>query len=249
MPSKRRTIHRPPPGATPGTLTADPGAPKPEIRLICYGPDGGPDGFREQAVKAPRDLSALPPGHTVRWIDVAGLGDAATIREIGEMFGLHPLALADIVNVNQRPKVEAYDGHLFIVTRMPLNPEAEPHSDAPEVAAGEPLQTEQVAICIGHDFVITFQEQPGDVFDPVRTRLRAAAGKIRSRGSDYLAYALLDAAIDSFFPLLEDYGERVEDLEQDVVERAGFRLHGADPRSEARPADSCAARCGRSARC
>ncbi len=228
MPSIHRKYHRAPPGAAPGTLTVDPSAPKPEIQLISYGPESGPAGLHEERVTSLDRLPALPSGHTVRWIDVSGLGDRATIERLGEMFDLHPLALADVVNVSQRPKVEAYEKHLFIVTRMPLTPDGPADATATEVDAppwtshAGQLRTEQVAICVGTDFVITFQEQPGDVFDPVRTRLRGAAGKIRSRGSDYLAYALLDAAIDSFFPLLEVYGERVEDLEEDVVERPDF---------------------------
>ncbi|MGF1591956.1 MAG: magnesium/cobalt transporter CorA [Kiloniellaceae bacterium] len=225
---RHRTYHRSPPGASPGTLTIDPDAPRPEVQLISYGPDD----LSERKLAAIEELPPMPSGHAVRWLNVSGLGDPATIQKIGEMFGLHPLALADIANVSQRPKVEAYEKHLFIVTRMPLNPAREddggghpaspPASDsgaAPWAEHAGRLVTEQVAICIGKDFVITFQEQPGDVFEPVRARLRAASGRIRTRGTDYLAYALLDAAIDSFFPLLEVYGERVEDLEQGVVEQ------------------------------
>jgi magnesium transporter len=119
------------------------------------------------------------------------------------------------VNLHQRPKVEAYDGYLFIVLRMPV---ALPSAvDAPPSR----LETEQVTMALGRDFVVTFQERPGDSFDPVRHRLRSPGGQIRERGPDYLVYALIDAAIDAFFPILEAYGEQVEELEDDVVAQPG----------------------------
>jgi magnesium transporter len=243
MARRRRRYHRSPPGAAPDTLTIDPNAPKPEIEVISYGPGPGAARYAECRLASIDDLPPMPDGHTVRWINIDGLGDEATLRRVGAMFGLHPLALADVANVAQRPKVEAYDKYLFIVTRIPLNPanggsggtdkhgsqgkpdpalDPAPHS-APWASHAGRLATEQVAMYVGKDHVITFQELPGDVFDPVRARLRGASGRLRARGADYLAYALLDAAIDSFFPLLEVYGERVEDLEQDVVERPEFR--------------------------
>lgn len=229
MGSRTTRPRRAPPGAPPGTLIADPNAPAPEIQMISYGPDRGPDGFNRQKVASVDELPAVPAEHGVCWIDIAGLGDHETIRTIGERFNFHPLALEDTLNVRQRPKVEDYDDHLFIVTRMPVNDPAGDEDFAPPARSGSSggawahhagqLVTEQVAFFVGDGFVITFQERPGDVFEPVRTRIMKASGRIRSRGADYLAYALLDAAIDSFFPLLEAYGERVEDLEQEVVER------------------------------
>ena len=231
--TKRRfsTPRRAPPGAPPGTLVADPSAPKPEIRVISYGVADGAHGVSRQKVDSVDELPPLPSGHDVQWIDIVGLGDKETIRKIGERFNLHPLALEDTLHVRQRPKVEAYDEHLFIVTRTPLNPDepdapAEEHGqaparDVPDAWANHEgrLVTEQIALFIGRNFIITFQEHPGDVFEPVRARVRKANGRMHSRGPDYLAYALVDAAIDSFFPILEVYGERVEDLEQAVVER------------------------------
>lgn len=226
MVSRASRSRRAPPGTAPGTLIADPDAPAPEIQVITYGPDRGPEGMTRQRVASVDALPAVADGHTVCWIDIAGLGDQETIRRIGERFNLHPLALEDTLNVRQRPKVEDYDHHLFIVTRMPMDAPAMPSGSTPSGStdgvlphhAGQ-LVTEQVAFFVGNGFVITFQERPGDVFEPVRTRIAKASGRIRSRGADYLAYALLDASIDSFFPLLEAYGERVEELEQEVVGR------------------------------
>ena len=156
--------------------------------------------------------AAAGAGRTL-WLNVDGLGDAETIALIGERFALHPLALEDVVNVHQRPKFEAYDDHLFLIVRVPLSPR---DASAPRAAV---LHTEQVAICLGREHVVTFQEAPGNTFEPVRHRLRAASSALRRRGADYLAYALVDAAIDAYFPLLESYGERLEALESEVVGR------------------------------
>jgi magnesium transporter len=192
-------------------MTVAPEALHPQIQVIGYG--GGR--FAEDASASITDVTAPVQPPAVRWINVNGLGDIPTLQQIGSAFGLHPLALEDIVNLHQRPKVEAYDGYLFIVLRMPLH--------LPSVAQGSlpTLETEQVTMAVGHDFVLTFQERPGDSFDPVRHRLRSPAGQIRHRGPDYLAYALIDAAIDAFFPILEAYGEQVEELESDVVAKPG----------------------------
>jgi magnesium transporter len=139
-----------------------------------------------------------------------------TVRAVGAAFGLHPLALEDILDVHQRPKLEAYDDTLFIILRLPAGDGH--HAD--HVVSGR-LELELVAICLGRGLVLTFQERPDtDVFEPVRRRLRAATGSIRERSADYLAYALIDAGIDAYFPLLERCGEQVEELERMVVEQA-----------------------------
>lgn len=192
---------RTPPGAAPGTLVVDPTAFQPTISLIAYGP--GPEDFEEIEIRKLADLEPLIGKHAVTWINVTGLGDLDVVRRMGEIFGLHGLAQEDVINVHQRPKVEEYADHLFIVTRM--------------IAAGSPPTTEQVSMFLGERFLLTFQERPGDCFDPVRARLRAARGQIRSRRVDYLSYALVDAVIDSYFPVLEELGERLEELEDRVI--------------------------------
>lgn len=209
-PHRQKTRRRTAPGASPGTLTIDPNAPPPQMRLVVYGPDR----LDETGLPSLEQLSTLAEGQTVRWLNVDGLGDIDTLKRIGAAFELHPLALEDVVNVHQRPKVEAYEDHLFIIVRMPVDVPASATGDVPQ----QRLETEQVAICLGRDFVVTFQERPGDCFDPVRRRMQTTNGNIRLRGPDYLAYALIDAVIDAFFPLLEMYGERVEELETEVVE-------------------------------
>jgi magnesium transporter len=134
---------------------------------------------------------------------VTGLADVSIIEAIGDAFDLHDLTLEDVINVYQRPKFEAYEDHAFIVMRMPT-----PDN-----------RTEQVSLFLGKGYVLTFQERPGDCFDPVRERIRRAAGRIRGQGAGYLAYALIDAVIDGYFPMIEAIGEDVEELEDDVIGR------------------------------
>ena len=193
----------PEPGASPGTLIADPGALQPTMRVIAYGRDQ----LTEEEIVDLDRLDGFMERHTVTWINVDGLADMDTIRWFGERFKIHRLALEDIVNVLQRPKIEEYTDQTYLVTRMP--------------ALGESLETEQVSIFLGKGYVLTFQERPGDCFDPVRDRLRSGLGRIRGNGEDYLAYALLDAVIDSYYPVLESFGERVENLEADILENPG----------------------------
>jgi magnesium transporter len=223
-----RHHRRSPPGAAPGTVTTDPCAQKPSLEVMSFGPSADPATITRRPLASIDDLPALPPGHTVRWINVTGLGDAAVLRAIGQRFHIHPLALEDIANTTQRPKVEAYEDYLFIVTRVPAGPMLTQTGEDPSfedahgggrraASAEELLVTEQLSICLGKDFVLTFQEHAGEVFEPVRHRLKNGSGRLRSRGPDYLVYALLDAVIDAFFPLMETYGEHVEDLETDVV--------------------------------
>lgn len=187
------------PGASPGLLATDPDAPRPVIRVIAYGPD--------DVVEIPVDdvesirgyLGAWP----VTWVNVDGLGDAAMIARLGEIFGLHRLALEDVINVHQRPKAEQYGDHTYIVAR--------------EVTLGECLETEQISIFLGKNYVLTFQERAGDCFGAVRERIRVASGRMRGAGPDYLTYALLDAIIDAYFPVMEQHGERLEALDDEIL--------------------------------
>ncbi len=187
------------PGAAPGTVAVDPGAHATVVDLFGYGPDG----FVEEKVVTPERVVRCLGEWPVTWVNVEGLGDAATLHKLAEIFGLHPLVREDVVNVHQRAKAEQYGDQLFMVTRM--------------VTMNEEIESEQLAIVLGTNFVATFQEIPGDVLDPVRERIRGA-GQIRRAGPDYLAYALIDAVVDHYFPVLERYGERIEALEEEVIE-------------------------------
>ncbi|UCE01373.1 MAG: magnesium/cobalt transporter CorA [Candidatus Latescibacterota bacterium] len=187
------------PGRSPGTVVVDPEAPKPRIRLMAYGPDA----LVEEEIDHVADISRFLAQHPVTWVNVDGLGDAQTIQDLGQLFGLHPLALEDVVNVTQRPKVEEYGQQLFIVVRMPI--------------ADRSDETEQLSLFLGKDFVLTFQEREGDCLEPVRLRARRGRPRLRNSQSDYLAYALLDAVVDSYFPLLDRDGEQLTALENEIL--------------------------------
>jgi magnesium transporter len=192
---------RPPAGAPPGTLVIREGAPKPVVRMIQYSGDS----LHEEQVDDLAGLAERVRPQFVTWIDVQGLGDEQVLRRIAGIFRMHPLALEDVVNVPQRPKVEAYDHDLLIVTRMAM------------LTDGQGLDMDQVSILLGPHFVLTFQERPGDVLDPVRNRIRKDVGAIRRSGPDFLAYAILDATIDGYFPVLESLGERLENVEDVLI--------------------------------
>ena len=197
---------RAPPGSSPGLLIAAPESPQPVMRVIAYGPET----LVERTVDDVADVKAMIGATPVTWLNVDGLGDIATIQQIGEAFAVHRLALEDVVRVHQRPKVEEYAEHIFIVLRIPQ--------------MNGRVDTEQVSIFLGSGYVLTFQERPGDCFDSIRQRLRRDRGRIRESGCDYLAYALIDAVIDAYFPVLEAYGEAVEDLEDELTGHADSEI-------------------------
>jgi magnesium transporter len=214
--SIRRTRRRAAPGAPPGTLIADPASPRPRIRAIAYGEASA----ESIDIETPEALDGVVGHRPVTWIDVQGLGDTDVLTALGRLFNLHMLALEDVVNVHQRPKVEEYEDHLFVCTRMPQT------EDGRHLV---PLKTEQVSIFLGRNFILTFQERPGDCFDQVRRRITENRGRIRKSGPDYLLYALLDAVTDAFFPVLEQDGERLEALEaeamNDAADDINARIH------------------------
>jgi magnesium transporter len=200
--SLRKKKRRPPVGASPGTLVIPKESPKPVIKLIDYGPVD----LIERTITDVADIARYLDADTVTWVEVEGLGDEQLILEIGKIFNLHPLALADAVNLPQRPKTESYDTFQLIITRLArFNP------------AEVDVLTEQVSIFLGDHFVLTLQEECGDVFDPVRARIRAGAGPIRKSGPDYLAYSLLDTVVDGYYPVLEDMGEALDEIEQNIL--------------------------------
>lgn len=193
----RRSVK--PVGAAPGTLIIEESWPRPRIDVIVYGPDD----VREIRGVSPDELVAFRKKWPVVWVNIVGLGDEATLRQIGRLFGMHRLALEDVVTLHQRAKVEPFGDQLFVVARM---------MDAAE------MKSEQLSLFMTEGVVLTFQEREGDCFDHVRARIRERQGIIRSSGADYLVYALLDATIDSYFPLIEVLGMTLSDLEDEVLE-------------------------------
>jgi magnesium transporter len=191
------------PGSMPGTLSIESDAHPPTIFLIDYNGDSA----TRVKLDTPEECTPYLDSESVSWLDLQGLGDEDILRRMGGVFGLHPLVLEDVVNVPQRPKVEEYDEQLLLIARMIMPKKS-----------GKGFMSEQVSFILGRHYLLTVQEEPAnDSFGPVRDRIRSNKGLIRKEGADYLMYALLDAIIDGFFPVLEDYGEAIEDLEDEVV--------------------------------
>lgn len=199
----KRKYHTP--GTAPATLIAPEGeVGKPVITLIDYDKDH----FEQRVVENIEEVFGCRDNRHVSWINIDGLGDVEVFHKLGEHFGLHPLALEDVLNVGQRPKLEQYSDHYFIIAQMIFD-----DSD------GKEINSEQVSIFLKNNVLITIQQDPTrDVFDGLRNRLRNGRGFARSMGHDYLAYALMDAMVDHYFPVLERIGDAVEDLETELLE-------------------------------
>ena len=196
-------------GSIPGTLNIRPESAPPEIDILDYASDSCED----RTGVAPLDIKVYLEHSSITWIDLKGLGHEETLRQVGEVFQLHPLLLEDIVNVPQRPKVQDSAKQLLIIARMVVLT-----GTLDENSLHSAFITEQVSLVVGSNYVLTVQEEPGyDCFETVRSRLRDGRGTIRKKGADYLMYALLDSIIDGFFPVLEAYGEALELLEDEVV--------------------------------
>ena len=200
----RRQLKRP--GAAPGTLVHTGARRMDEVRVTVL--DYDERELRERVVTDLGQVWPLRDSATVSWVNVDGLHDVELVRGLGEHFGIHPLALEDVLSPGQRPKAEEYDGHLFIVLSM-LGWNAERVQ----------VEDEQVSLVLGPRWVLTFQERVGDHLDPVRERLRQGKGRIRTRGADYLAYAIVDALVDHYFHVMENVGAVTEELELEVLER------------------------------
>lgn len=188
-----------PPGLSPSSARQAPERPV-AIDVFSFGPEE----VVETKVQSAEEAHALRGRRPVLWVNVEGIGDAAIIMRLGELFGLHRLALEDVHHSCQRPKIDAYDGNLFMVVWM--------------LHDADGIVREQLALFVGPDYVLTFQEgsRPGDPLDPIRKRLREDLGRVRRAGADYLAYAIMDAVVDSYFPMLERRGDRLDELEDDV---------------------------------
>lgn len=206
---KPRIRRRSKPGAVPGTLTIPHDAPATTIRLMAYGRGQ----FVEREVRDPHELTQLLGNWPVIWVDVVGLGSEETLRTLAQIFHIHPLALEDIVHVHQRAKVDPFEQHLFGALRIP-----DP--------SGEQL-TEQFSFVLGKNYLVTFQERPGDCFDLVRAGIRSESGPLRhGTMPDALAYRLIDAAIDAYFPEVEHIGDRLDELDDHAIGSDGHAAFG-----------------------
>jgi len=195
-------------GMVPGSLVhvGDLGQHPVRITLI----DFDPEHVVERDVTSFDDCIEFKDTKSVTWVNVEGVHDAPVIERLGECFGLHPLLLEDVMNTEQRPKLEEYESYLYIVVRMLYE---RPHEESDTMD----IDSEQVSFILGPNIVFTFLEDPGDVFDPVRKRIRENRGRVRKHGSDYLAYVLIDVIVDNYFTVLERFGDLAEDLEQEAM--------------------------------
>ena len=199
-----------PPGTPPGTLVEHaPATQALRLNLIDYTAET----LSEEAGVSPAQCKNSLARKTITWIHAHGQATPEIMRELGEAFGLHPLAMEDVLNTGQRPKLDSHDHQLFIVMNLPA-------------WRGDDLSTEQISLFLGEDYLISFHSGDGDPFEPVRKRLRAGAGRMRARGADYLLYSLLDLVIDQGFPILEDLGEQIEELEEELLDSPGKKTLG-----------------------
>ncbi|MEN6373238.1 MAG: magnesium/cobalt transporter CorA [Smithella sp.] len=176
---------------------------KSKITLIRYNEAS----YLEKEISSPATLGAPKDEQTITWITVDGLQDTELMEELGNIFELHPLVLEDILNTNQRPKMEDYGDYFYIVLRN-------------FTGTGEvDLTSEQISVVLGRNFVLSFREKESDIFNPIRERLACNKGRIRKAGADYLMHAIIDNIVDNYFIVLESLEEKIESLEDDLVKR------------------------------
>ena len=191
------------PGSEPGTLIIEPDAKPSRIILIDYDEDNA---VRKVDI-TPNACAPYIGTNTVSWMDIQGLGSETVLKQVGEIFNLHPLLLEDVVNVPQRPKLEDYNNQLLVISQMVRLKEDESGFD-----------TEQVSFVLGKRYLLSFQEEElQDCFEIVRDRIRTSQGRVRKSGADYLTYLLLDTIIDGYFPVVEHYEDRIEALEDVII--------------------------------
>ncbi|MFC1592852.1 magnesium/cobalt transporter CorA [Candidatus Omnitrophota bacterium] len=175
---------------------------KAKIRIIDYNEVQ----FQEREAASAEDCFSFKDTSTVTWINIDGIDEVDVIEKIGNHFNWHPLLLEDILKTEQRPKIEDFGNYIFIILKMFYYDEME-----------EEAKIEQVSLIFFSNCVISFQEAQGDVFDPIRDRIRSAKGRIRKMGADYLAYSLLDAVVDNYFVVMEKLGEKIEAMDEELI--------------------------------
>jgi magnesium transporter len=191
-------------GTAPGTLIHT-GERKTEKVITRY-VDYDEHDLNEGEIESAADCFPFAKKPSVTWIDIAGLHEMSRIEEFGKALELHPLMLEDILSPAERPKLEEYEDTLFVVLKILSFDRVTKHVDI-----------DQMSLVLGKNYVLSFQEKPWDVLDPIRIRIRQGRGRIRHKGPDYLAYAIIDAVVDGYFKVLEEIGDEIEDLEELVV--------------------------------
>ena len=193
------------PGLSPGTLVYVGEKREEDVKISVI--DYDPDHLEEKEVQTLDECTAYKDKESVTWINVSGIHDMGIIEALGKRFDFHPLLLEDVVNTEHRPKLDDYEDHLFVVMKMLHDPEE-----------GQLIKHEQISIILTPKVVISLQENEGDIFDPVRERIRKKKGRIRNKGTDYLTYALIDTLVDYYFKVFETVGEKIEALQAEVLE-------------------------------
>lgn len=195
----RRPKHTKTVNQVPGTMTYVGHKESSETKLEVI--DYNVDQYERYTSNSPDDAFNYVDEKSVTWFNIDGLNNIGEIEKLGDYYELHPLVMEDIVNTGQRPKIEEYQDYLFIVAKMLYHKDGE-------------IENEHLSMIVGKNYVITFQESDGDVFDPIRERLETSKGRIRGKGADYLMFALLDAIIDNYFLVIDDMSDRIELLEE-----------------------------------
>ncbi len=212
MRARRTDIHRI--GLPPGTLLSNEEQKPSNYELFSYNPDE----YTETGGTGTPDLSRLVDSRTVSWLNIVGVEDRDVLEYLGEQLNIHPVILEDIQNTVQRPKIEYIGDYLYCTLRM-LRWDDE----------SSQIISEQLSILIAENFVLSFQEMPGDVFDGIRSRIRQKKGRVRTEQADYLGYVLLDMVVDTYFLIIERLEELTEDIEEALLEGA---LHDHLPRMQ-----------------
>ena len=201
---KRTTNYKKQIGQAPGTLIYT--GNKDNNKLFIESFDYTPDQFIEKELANVEEVFNYKQTDSISWINLNGLNHIGEIEKLGEHYNLHPLVLEDIVNTSQRPKIDDYNDYIFLVAQMMY------------YDADENIVNEQISFILGKNYVLTFQEAEGDVFDSLRDRIRNAKGRVRQHGSDYLLYALIDSIVDHYYAIIETMGNKVEELEDQLFE-------------------------------
>jgi magnesium transporter len=193
-----------PPGAAPGALHVDPNAPQTTIDVACF-KNGVFELMKNVTIEQLKPLVELG---TPIWIDVIGLGSIGTLRAIGDLVHVHPLAMEDVLNIHQRAKVDQYGDSLFIIARA--------------IDEMDACDSEQISFVLRANVLVSFQQRPGDSWEPVRNRLREGRGAVRHSGIDYLLYCLLDSIIDSYFPFIDHLADQLDKIDESITDTKGI---------------------------
>jgi magnesium transporter len=193
-------------GSLPGSLVHLGEQKMEQVRVTAV--DYNESSYNKQQIDSVGNLAMVKDAHTNTWVTVSGLHDIAVIEAIGQFFNIHPLLLEDILNTDQRPKLEQYDDYVYLILKVL------------SLGVDGRIQAEQISIVLGKAFVLTFEEQENDTFQTLHQRLENEQGRLRRQSADYLAYSLLDVIVDNYFFILENLGEQIEELEDDLISNA-----------------------------